>query len=81
MRNAEIRPTIAPAAPPSRARMTLSVSICRIRRRRAAPSAARTAISRCRTVARTMIRLITFTQATSSTSPTSTRNTLATTGV
>ena len=40
--------TIAPATPPPAASSVLSVSICRTRRPRLAPSARRTAVSRCR---------------------------------
>ncbi len=75
------RPMNAPARPPAPASIRLSVSICRTRRRRPAPSAARSASSRRRTVARTISRFTTFTHATSRTSATSSRNTPATSGL
>ena len=60
----------APAAPPARARITLSTSAWRMSRQRGAPSAARTANSRSRDAARASIRLATLAQAMSSTSDT-----------
>ena len=60
----------SPNAPPRAASVTLSVSIWRISRARVAPTAARMAISRSRTVARASSRLATFTHAISSTKPT-----------
>ena len=63
-------PAALPRPPPSSEINRLSVSICRTRRQRPAPSAARTAISRCRAVARASSRLAALTQAISSTSPT-----------
>ena len=59
-----------PMAPPAIASMALSVSSCRMRRRRPAPSAARIAISDCRDAARASIRFATLAQAISSTRPT-----------
>ena len=67
-----------PAAPPHNASIRLSVSICRINRPRAAPSADRITISRSRTVARTNSRFATFTHANSSTIPASPRMNSAT---
>ena len=64
------RPTI----PPSNERSTLSVSNCRIRRVRAAPSAWRTAISRPLALARASSRFATFTQPISRTNPTAPSN-------
>ena len=58
------------SAPPTSASSKLSVSSCRMRRVRAAPSAARRAISRCRPAARASIRFARLAQATTSTSPT-----------
>ena len=59
-----------PAIPPMTASRTLSVSSWRSRRPRLAPSASRTAISRCRAAALESSRLATFAQAISSTAPT-----------
>src|SRR5881398_2363092 len=59
--------TTSAAAPPARARSTLSVTSWRARRSRAAPNAKRTAISRWRCSARASRRLATLAQATSST--------------
>ena len=56
-----------PSRPPSRPMTRLSVRNCRRRRRRPAPKAARTATSRCRTVARASRRFATFEQAIRST--------------
>ena len=62
--------TSSPSAPPTAASSTLSVSSCRTRRARPAPSARRIAISRCRTDERASSRFATFAQAMSSTQPT-----------
>ena len=59
-----------PTSPPSVASSTLSVSICRMSRRRLPPIAVRMAISRSRVVARASSRLATFAQPISSTNPT-----------
>ncbi len=56
-----------PSTAPRPARITLSVSIWRIRRIRVAPSDDRTASSRARSVARANCMFITFTHAMSST--------------
>ena len=64
------RPCVAramPSAPPRDASRTLSVSSCRMMRRRPAPSAERTAISRERPADRARVRLATFAHAISST--------------
>ena len=66
-------PTAMPRAPPMTESTRLSVSSCRPMRRRPAPSAARTASSRARTLARAMSRLATFAQQMSSTKPTTPR--------
>ena len=63
-----------PSTPPAAASTRLSVSNCVTIRRRPAPSAARTASSRVRTVARASTRLATFAQHRSSTKPTTPRN-------
>ena len=60
-------PSASPSTPPSSDSTTLSVSSCRTMRPRPAPIAARIAISRLRTVARTSSRLATFAQAMSRT--------------
>jgi hypothetical protein len=62
---------IANNAPP-KASTRLSVSICPTTRKRRAPNAVRTAISRLRLLARTSSRLATFTHAMSRTQPTAT---------
>ena len=62
--------TSRPSAPPTAASSTLSVSSCRTRRARPAPSARRIAISRWRTDERASSRFATFAQAISSTQPT-----------
>ena len=59
-----------PSGALARAIRMLSVSNCRTMRPRPAPSAARTAISRCRAVARASSRFATFAHAISSTSVT-----------
>ena len=59
-----------PSAPPAKATTLLSSRSCRAILARVAPSAERTAISRCRAVARASIRLATLAQAISSTSET-----------
>ena len=69
-RECRAQPTSRPSAPPASDSRTLSVSSWRTMRPRAAPSAARIAISRWRPVARTSSRLATFAQAISSTKPT-----------
>ena len=74
-------PISAPAAPPSRASMMLSVSNWRIKRTRLAPMAARTASSLRRVVARTSRILATLTQATSRTRITSPMKMEATSGI
>ena len=61
-----------PALPPTRERIRLSVSNCRINRARPAPSASRTPISRCRTVERASSRFATLRQAISRTNATTT---------
>ena len=58
----------APASVPAAASSRLSISICRTRRAREAPSAARTAISRAAPVARASSSPATFRHAVSSTS-------------
>ena len=65
----------APAIVPAAARSRLSTNICLTKRRREAPSAARTDISRARDVARARSRPATFKQAVTSTSPTAPNNT------
>ena len=55
---------------------TLSVSSCRMMRRRPAPSAERTASSRERAVARASSRLATLAQQIRSTKPTTPRNSI-----
>ena len=75
------RPSNPPAIPPAAANSMLSASNCRTRRPRAAPSAARNAISLVRPAARASIRFATFTHAMSSTKPAapiSTQSALAT---
>ena len=59
-----------PAAAPASESRAASVSVCRIKRPRLAPSAERTANSRSRPSPRTIIRLATFAQAISSTANT-----------
>ena len=63
-------PSSSPAAPPRSESTTLSASSWRIKRARPAPSAARTAISPVRVVARASRRFDTLTQAISITKPT-----------
>ena len=58
-----------PSAAPLKASRPLSISNCRSRRAREAPSAMRMAISRCRALARASIRLARLAQAISSTRP------------
>ncbi len=60
---------IKPAIVPPRAMRKLSISECRMRSRREAPRAARTANSRVRWVERTRLRFATLTQAINSTRP------------
>ena len=62
--------TTSPATPPARPSTTLSARNCCTSRQRPAPSAARTATSRVRPLARASSRLATFTQATRRTSVT-----------
>ena len=72
------RPTYAspkPSAPPTNARITLSVSICRTVRQRLAPSAVRIAISFCRAAARASSRFAIFAHAISNTNPTANSST------
>ena len=69
-------PTTAPSTPPIVESTRLSVSSCRITRRRPAPSADRIASSRVRTVARASSKLATFAQHISSTNPTTPRNSI-----
>ena len=64
------QPRTRPQAPPIAESSTLSTSNCRTRRARAAPSAARTASSRWRPVARASSRLATLAQAMSRTKAT-----------
>ena len=64
-----------PAPPPISDRTMPSVSTCRTTRRRAAPIASRTAISRFRDAARASIRFATFAHAMSSTQATAPNNT------
>ena len=59
-----------PSTPPAVASTTLSTRNCRDSLARDAPSADRTATSRCRTVPRASSRFATFVQAMSSTKPT-----------
>ena len=73
-------PMAAPPIAPNVDNKKLSVSNCRNRRRRLAPRAERTAISRARMEARESSRLVTLTQVTISTRPTSPRNTAAING-
>ena len=61
-----------PSRPPKRNSTIVSVSSCRTRRPRPAPSAARSAISLPRAVARVSMMPATFAQATARTSETST---------
>ena len=65
----------SPTKPPMSASSTLSVSSCRAIRSRLAPTAARIAISFCRTAARAISRLATLAQAINSTKPTAPNNT------
>ncbi|HSE38622.1 MAG TPA: hypothetical protein VLG74_15070, partial [Blastocatellia bacterium] len=58
-----------PKAPPAIDSSVLSVSSCRIKRPRPAPSAARIAISRSRRINRARVRFATLAQAISKTSP------------
>ncbi len=67
--------TVTPQAPLTTASETLSVSSCRARRAGRAPSAARSASSLWRLVARASTRLATFAQAIRSTTPTAPRRT------
>ena len=69
-------PTPHPSAPPMSDSTRLSVSSCRMMRRRPAPSADRTASSRVRTVARASSRLATLAQQMRSTNPTTPRNSI-----
>ena len=69
------RATMRPSNPPMTPSTALSVSSCRARRQRVAPSDARMAISCLRADARESNRLATFTQAISSTQPTAPRKT------
>ena len=69
-------PRAMPSAPPIRDSITLSVSNCRMMRRRPAPSAARTASSRVRAVARARSKFATFPQQISSTNPTTPRKSM-----
>ena len=69
------RAMITPPVPASSASTTLSVSICRIRRRRPAPTAARTTSSRPRAAARASSRLATLAQAISNTNATAASST------
>jgi len=62
--------TPAPSRPPAVESSTLSVSSCRSSRARRAPSASRTAISRCRPLARASSRPATLAHAISSSSAT-----------
>ena len=66
-----------PSPPPTRARNMLSVSNWRTSRQRPAPSAARTAISRCRSAMRERNRLATLAQAMSSTRETAAMSTVS----
>ncbi len=70
----EPQASAAPRAPAARAVTRLSVRSCRTTRARPAPSAARTAISRPRSVARISERLATLAHATSRSRPTAARN-------
>jgi hypothetical protein len=67
-----------PSAPPARESKRLSVSNCRTKRHRPAPSESRSAISLCRTEARASRRLATFAQAISKTRAKAARTTEAT---
>ena len=69
------RAMITPPMPASIASTALSVSICRIRRSRPAPTAARTTSSRPRAAARASSRLATLAQAISSTNATAASST------
>ena len=60
----------SPRAPPIRPRIAVSVSSCRINRLALAPTALRSAISRCRLTPRASSRLTTFAQAMRRTRPT-----------
>ena len=66
----EATATRTPSAPPSRARSRLSVTSCRTRRSRPAPSAARSSSSRLLAYARASSRFARLAQAISSTEPT-----------
>ena len=67
-------PRPMPSAPPTTDSTTLSVSSCRTMRPRLAPSAARTASSPVRALARASSRFATLTQQVSRTMPTTPRN-------
>ncbi len=76
-RSSETLASSRPSAPPMSASSVLSVSSCRNRRQRPAPSAARIAISRSRRTMRARSRLATLAATISSTNaaaPTSTRS-------
>ena len=64
--------TRTPLTPPRTAINMLSVSNCEITRQRLAPTASRTAISRCLAAPRASIRFATFAHAMNSTSATMT---------
>ena len=66
----------SPSAPPTSASSRLSVSNCRTRRQRLAPSAVRTASSLCREEARTSRRFATLAHAMRSTKPTAPMRTM-----